>query len=922
MSRRLAKRNPVLAFAAITAMAVLLAATPVMAGKITGRVIDKSTGEALPGVNIILKGTYKGASTDLDGYYFIIAVNPGSYDMQASYVGYKLYLKTNLEIEGDETINVDIEMEPSVLSLGQEIVVIGERPLLDVDQTATSRTMDSEQIAELAVEGLDDVIGQQVGVTKDNSDIHIRGGRADENMYIIDNMSVKDPISGQGLGMYLSAEAVKEVEVITGGFNAEYGQAMSGLVNVETKEGSDKWEATFQTKTDNLAGWPPQHQNTNNIEFSLGGPDPITNGLSKLFGFALPGKTTIFVNGYGYISDTHLPNASGELQPYNDAYNDFAIREENNYSIMAKYTYRPIPTFKISYNFGQSLQINQGYFDAVVEDRKYFPLEYINILDQYNTISRSGVQHGLNITHTISNKTFYELTLGNFYNRVTSAAEGQDYWDYTQPVDINPIIYTVGNNGEISVDQGDGLWDDGNGDTYHDHYNDTYQLKWKLTSQMNEQNLVKLGIEYDQTKLQSLTINDPWVASTDLGGDYDMYSAVSEAGAFYAQDKIEFKGMVANVGLRMDWWRPGQYVEDAIEDENVVTLTDESRQLFYDESSEFLGRRIKYHFSPRLGVSHPVTDADVLFFNYGHFSQRPKYAYVFSKLRSYSPSTYQLFGNPNLNPQTTVSYEMGVKHRFTGDQVIEIVAFYKDLYDYATSFQVTSENPRLGNISYYQYFNLDYARVRGLELRFRARQGKYLTGNFDFAYQIGTGKSSSAQAAIQAAADTRIAEKTLGEEYLSWDTPITLGMTFWLRVPKGDRPRWMGVKWPENWGGSVRWDLSTGKRYTPIVLTNNGQDYQDAGEKYSKLAPWWNTVDLKLYKQYQLAGRTSIRYFAEVTNLFNYKVPNQINALTGEPYETGDPAPKSWENAQGYIIVDPSRYKEPRQVFFGMSVRF
>lgn len=905
-------------------LAVLLGlAMPALAGRIVGTITDAQTGEPLPGVNVVLQGTYKGSTTDLDGVYIIVGVSEGSYDLKASFVGYKVALKTNVVISSpDEVVTVDVSLEPTVLSLGQEVVVIGQKPLLDVNETATSRTISSEDIAELAVEGLDDVIGQQVGVRKDNNDVHIRGGRADENLYIIDNLSVKDPISGEGLGVYISAEAVKQVEVITGGFNAEYGQAMSGLVNVETKEGGDNLEGSFSTKTDNFSGFPSVNQNTNNVEFSFGGPDPITSGALKSMGLKIPGKATVFFNGYGYISDTYLPHSVNQLKPYMSVYDPLALREENNYSIMGKYTWTPIPTFKMSYNYGRSVRINQGYFDSVVEDRKYFPLEYMTILDNYNTITREGLQQGFNVTHTLSPTTFYELTIGNFYNRVNSAAQGKHYTDYIRPVDIEPIYYDVGGNGEVSIQSGDGLWDDGNGDTWHDHYNETWQVRWKMTSQVHPKHLVKGGLEYEQTLLQSFTVHDPWVASTDLGGDYDMYRATSEAGAFFLQDKVEFHGMIANVGIRLDWWAPGQYVEDAINDPNVITLTDESRQLFYDETREIFGRRIKSHLSPRLGVSHPVTDTDVLFFNYGHFSQRPKYAYVFSKLRSYSPSTYQLFGNPNLNPQTTVSYEMGVKHRFTGDQVLEIVAFYKDLYDYATSFQVTSSNPRLGNISYYQYFNLDYARVRGLEVRFRARSGRYVSGNMDFAYQIATGKSSSAAAAIQAAANTHIQSKTLGEEFLAWDTPINASLTLWLRVPANDHPRWFGIRWPSSWGGSVRWDVSTGKRYTPIVLTNNGQDYQETGERYSELAPSWNTVDLKLYKQVHVAGGMSLRFFVEGLNIFGFPRPNSINPLTGRPYEHGDPAPTIWQNNQGIILVNPSRYKAPRQVFFGTSVRF
>ncbi|HEB83864.1 MAG TPA: TonB-dependent receptor, partial [Bacteroidetes bacterium] len=890
--------------------------------RITGRVTDAGNGEPLPGVNIVVKGTYLGSSSDLDGRYYIVGVRPGSYDLQASFVGYKVALKTNIIVRDNEEVVVDFNMEPTVLALGQEIVIIGEKPLIDVDETATSRTIGSEDISGLAVEGINDILQQQVGVVRENNEIHIRGGRADENLYIIDNLSVKDPISGQGLGIYISADAIKELEVITGGFNAEWGQAMSGLVNVETKEGGDRFSGSLSAKWDNLAGWPEQHQNAANTEFSLGGPELLTNYLLPVAGLKLPGETTFFLNGYGFVTNTYLPKSPVGLVPRVESYDPFALREENNWSVLGKVTYKPTRIFKVSYSYGRSLRINQGYFDALVEDKEYFPLKFMNILDKYNTITRDGIQQTFNLTHTLSNRTFYELTLGNFYNQVSSQSGRKDWTEYVRPVDTEPVFYDIGPDGEVFVRAGDGLWDNGNGNLWPDHYNDTWQLKAKITSQVHPKHQIKAGLEYEQTKLQLLSIHDPWIASTDLGGDFDMYSVLTEDGALFAQDKIEFKGLIANVGLRFDWWAPGQYVEDAINDPRVITLTPQARRLFVEETDLVLGRRIKYHLSPRLGVSHPVTDRDMLFFSYGHFSQRPKGAYVYAKLKSYSPSTYQLFGNPNLNPQTTVAYEMGVKHRFSGNQVIELVAFYKDLFDYATSFKVNSVNPRLGTVSFYQYFNLDYARVRGIEVRFRARQGRYLTGNADFAYQIATGKSSSANAEIQAAANTTVQEKTLGEEFLAWDKPINASLTLWLRIPEDDRPRWLGIRWPGNWGGSLRWEVQSGKRYTPAKLVNNGQDIQDDGDRYSAISTWWNTVDLKVWKQVPLLRSMKMRFFIEAINLFNFKLPNRINPLTGEPYEYGDPAPRSWENEQGFIIIDPSRWKAPRQVYFGFSFRF
>ncbi len=905
------------------ALLLVFTVTSVHAASIVGRVTDKDTGEPLPGVNVVVKGTHRGSATDLDGRYSIYGLSSGSYDVQASFVGYKVAIRTEVHIESDDaTVTVDLPLEPTVLAIGQEVVIIGKKPLLDVDETASARSISSEDIADLAVEGVDDILSQQVGVVSENNEIHIRGGRADENLYIIDNVSVKDPISGQGLGIYLSADAIKELEVITGGFNAEYGEAMSGLVNVETKEGGEKFDGSLSMKTDNISDWPPDNQNTGNLEFSIGGPEPITNFLLPMFNARIPGKMTFFLNGYGYASNTYLPSASSGPVPYKEAYDDFALREENNWSILGKVTWKPTDVSKISYSYGRSLRINQGYFDALVEDKTYFPLEYRYILDDYNTITREGIQQSVNWTHTLSSSTYYELTLGNFYNRVHSGAGRLDYTEYEEPVDLEPIYYYPGADGEMTVEYGDGYWDNGNGSVFHDHFNDTWQLKFKMTSQILPRHQVKFGFDYEQTLMQLFNIHDPWVASTDYGGDYDMYRAFTESGAIFVQDKVEFKGLIANIGLRMDWWAPGQYVEDAINDPNVITLTDEARQTFLNETDEILGRRVKAHLSPRLGISHPVTDSDVLFFSYGHFSQRPKYAYVYSKLHAYSPSTYQLFGNPNLDPQTTVAYEMGVKHRFSGDQVIELVAFYKDLFDYATSFNIKSTNPRLGNISYYQYFNIDYARVRGVEMRFRARQGRYLTGSAEFAYQIATGKSSSANAEILAAADTRVTEKTLGEDYLAWDKPITLGITLWLRVREGDAPNWFGLRWPDRWGGSVRLDIQSGKRYTPGKLVNSGQDIQDTGDQYSAISEVWNTVDVKFWKEWPMYDQASFRVFIEAQNIFDYRIPRTINPLTGEPYSYGDEHPLYWENPQGSVLVDPSDWREPRQVFFGVGFRF
>ncbi|MCX6639905.1 MAG: TonB-dependent receptor [bacterium] len=886
------------------------------AGTLKGKVTDATTGEPLLNVNVTIPGTYLGAATDINGAFTIQNVPAGAYEIRITCMGYTQQLLSSITVTATGEKNLQVKMQPTVLSMGQEMTVVGERPLIEVDETSSRQRISAEEIKNLVVEDVDDLLSNQLGVTKENNEIHIRGGRADENLYRIDGISIKDPISGSGYGIYLSADAIEELEVITGGFNAEYGQAMSGVVEIKTKEGGDHYSGSATLKTDSFGSeYPSANQGIRSADFSLGGPLPWLHH-SKL------GKSTFFLNGYGFTSNTYLPHA-GQLLPYSTGLKPFAPGEENNWSGLAKVTWWPQPRSKILFSYGRSLQINQGYFQPLIEDRIFFPLNYSNILDNYNTFTWEGIQSSVTLTQTLSSRAFFELQLGRFYNRVHSAPRGFDYNDSTyvvgQPFDISPTIYYSDPQGNIVTKTGDGLYDVGYGYLWHDHYSNTLSLKGDLTAKVGKKHQMKTGFEVENTELQMLHINDPWLGVSQglLGGDWDMYHAYTSAVALYAQDKIEFEGMIADVGLRFDGWFPGKYVERAVENTNSVSMTDEARQYFYDNTFNFLGYRGKGHLSPRLGISHPITEGDVLFLSYGHFSQRPKYAYIYSKLGSGTQSTFQLFGNPNLDPTTTIAYEMGIKHRFSADRTIELVAFYKDLFDYATSFQIRDVNR---GTTYYEYFNIDNARVRGLEMRLRARW-QHLSARLDATYQIATGKSSSSTANLQAAAgNVLLQNSTLGESYLNWDRPIRIALDLFYRIGPNERPQIFGLRLPSDWGGSIRWEIESGKRYTPGRQTAQG-DIQYDPETNSSLSDPWNTVDAKVYKDFHLKS-VVLNFFMEVENLFNFKKPRSINPLTGEAYEPGDPHPLTWENNLGQVLLDPSRYEEPRKMMFGMGVKF
>jgi len=891
-------------------------------GKIAGTVIDARTQEALAGVNVQIKGTYMGAATDLDGQFLIANVNPGQYDVEVSIIGYKIHLKTGVEVGPGETKIIEVELEESILAFGEEIEVIGKKPLLEVDLTSSEESFSSADIEQKIVESLDDIVAQQAGVVKTDGEIHIRGGRADESMYIIDGVSVKDPLSGYGNMVYVNPDAIKELKVITGGFNAEYGEAMSGVIDVVTKEGSDTYSGSFNLKSDHLGVGAFNNANTQIAEFNFGGPEPLTNYILPVIGLDLPGSFSFFISGYGNISDTYLNQAS-RLYPSRSSLDMFAPRQENDWHVLGKLTWNINPGQKISLSYDRSLGINQGFFDRYLISSAYYPYSFSLNLDNYPTFTTEAILVNLIWKHTVNQRTFYEVTISDFYNSTHSSVQNKHWADYSERLDLDPIHYFPDPDfpGNLIIRRGDGFYDYGDYNEWYDYYSDRWSVKSEITSQIATNQQFKAGFDLAYTEMQVVDIVDPWV-DTDIGygSSYDIYKVYSYQGNFYIQDQIKYDGMIVNIGLRYDYWFPGKFVQEAIDDPETVIISDEARRLFHEETFEIFGLRGKGHLSPRIGISHPVSDRDVLYFHYGHFAQFPKGQYVYSKLKSTSPATYQLFGNPNLNAQTTVAYELGLKHKFNENLVMDLKAYYKDQFDYPTSEEVVMNNPRLGTFSYYMYFNSDYARSKGVELRIKQRYAKYLTGTLNFTYAVSKGKSSNPNDNLLVASG-RLPEKPLKENYLSWDNPIRLTLDLNFHVGE-DLITLFGLPLPDKWGANLRWELESGKRYTKLIDVEEG--ISDDANPNAELASYWHQLDLRLYKYVDLFGM-SLSLIVEIENVFDAKIPRIINPHTGREYRPGDLLPSNYTqvvNPTPNPIYNPSKYRWPRRLRFGLSVRF
>ena len=282
------------------------------AGVFIGKVIESNSGVGLPGVNVMVKGTYYGTATGLDGRFVIKNINPGSYDVEVSMIGYKVILQTGIKIEEGSSTELNFSLDETVLSFGEDVVVLGKKPLFDVNETSSVARVRKEEIENKVVSSVEDILSEQIGVTTQDNEIHIRGGRIDESMFIVDGFSVKDPLSGYSGNLFVNPDAIEELEIITGGYSAEYGQAMSGIVNIKLKEGRDSYEGALKYSSDRLL---PDNYNSDRLEFNLGGPDFFFETVPSFLNIDLPGRFSFFLNGYGKMYDGNLPIAS-KLYPH------------------------------------------------------------------------------------------------------------------------------------------------------------------------------------------------------------------------------------------------------------------------------------------------------------------------------------------------------------------------------------------------------------------------------------------------------------------------------------------------------------------------------------------------------------------------------------------------------------------------------
>ena len=420
---------------ALMGLAILISSSgPLFAGvtgKISGMVIDVESGKELPGASIQIKGTTLGNMAMADGSYFIISIPPGEYSVTASLIGYQSVTVKGVQVSSDRTTEVSFKLKATALEL-EGITVTAERKAIEKDITASVRTISTSEIKNMPVKQISEILAAQVGFVTKAHELHIRGGRAGEALYIVDGVATRDLLGGLGKvtgGMNVSSANIEEISVLKGGFDAEYGNVQSAVISVVTKEGSNKiTSGRFEFMTDDFGTHKLNKYsfNTHRVEFSLSGPDPFfTTRFLPALGIEFLGeKVAYYLSATTEKTDTHYPvNKYATPKTTKEFRVDHILgfrvpeRMNNEYFTSFKLSYKAAPDKKLIFSSQWNWERYSLFFDPSGGDTLQETRGAVNVWKyRYTPSTIPQVESHANImmlrfTHNVSRSSFYEIQI-------------------------------------------------------------------------------------------------------------------------------------------------------------------------------------------------------------------------------------------------------------------------------------------------------------------------------------------------------------------------------------------------------------------------------------------------------------------------------------------------------------------------------
>ena len=964
-------------FSRLLGALLLMLLVPVMGvyaqtGKIAGTVKDASTGEALPGVNVVIDGTTQGAVTDLNGFYNILNVRPGSYSIRASFVGYTAEVVLDVLVNTGQTTTINFDLGEQEVGL-DEVVVTAEKPIVELDVSANVSNLTSEDIVDLPVAGITEVLDLQAGI---EPGLQVRGGGLDEVAFIVDGMNLRTGLRNEPF-TNISYTSVEAVQVQTGGFNAEYGNVRSGVINISTKEpprnrytfdgifrlrpaqekargglpedfdswfmrpgldpevnlvGTSAWDQYTARQYNQFDGWNEvvnqlrnegfdvttddmidyfnyMHRKSNEIttpdyeaDFTVGGP--LIPGLSERLG------DLRFLVSYRNTQTAYLYPQS------RDAYTDqnINLKLTSNIAPGMKLTVTGFTANERGVNQNEDGFGGQG---AVLMDRATLPAfpwgdSVTNPSGLINGISRRGVyvfsdsktnranvDHrmiGGEFTHTINPNTFYKVSAnyihteysspfsnfrdgsfvdenGNFVavsatnqnGRVTNQEFVVDCFggDSDLTGDGQAVGFCVGEepfgyNGQGGNFRGTNETTGGHWNQYRDSSNvGVFTGRFDLTSQVNRFLQMKTGAEIIASDINSNTANVNLELVGPVPETQQQWQRSPIQGAAYVQGKLEFGGMIANLGVRLDyfdanteWWAFGPY------DQALRGQTDNLDALLDTEQTDS-----QLELSPRVGISFPITQSSKLYFNYGHFRQQLRADQIFG-VQTSRAGGINVIGNPNHPLPKTVAYEIGYDQNLFDQFLVRVSGFYRDIRDQPRGVVYES----LGDIVNYTSFQpWNYEDVRGAEISLSKNRGRWLRGfvnytfltrkNGNFGYSQFDENTFQQREYLRSSTDFRV-DDPVAEPFARFNITLLTPPDFKQDVAGGLLSDWR-VNFLGEWRKGQAWVWAGGGSTFPELDNNvNWKDY-------------WN-FDLRFTKHFNTSVGTA-QFFVDIVNVFNLR---------------------------------------------------
>lgn len=909
----------------LLAPAVLFSGT---AGKISGRVVDSQTGEVLPGVNVFLEGTAIGSATDSDGYYYILNIPAGSYTLTASFVGYQRIVVQDFIVSADFTSTQNFSMVSEAL-VGEEIVVTAERPLIQKDRTSSISITTAEDIRHLPVRGHEEIIALQAGVVLyENNGVnqqdtyHFRGGRGHETAIYVDGFIQNSPLTGLATTT-INNNAIDEIIIFNNGFNAEYGRNMSGIVNVITKGGSEEYHGSVELESDKPSGdWVGSHSYGYNVwNLAFGGP------LLPTFN-----KVRFYVSYEGRNIDDRSPSHFWDgKKPQNN---------NGNWSDGWEGTALQWKVSALPSNWLR-LDVNGLYSD----DTKWgFQTPYRYNLDHIQRREDTNSNIGVKATVTINAKAYFDVGL-HFYSNAHK--HGDDtHWDKHKTAPGNMYGQRIGNWTSIAGDPYLGnRYDPGrvyvspgaSRDNWVEHESSYIGTRANFVYQHNVNHQFKFGWQTEWHSLRwhwfATPATGPFIVDTygyDLTGNKDDnfnngLDGVKEPRTygFYFQDKIEYEGMIVNAGVRLDYLDSNTRTIADLNDVLGRTSNDPSNDPSKIDGSDFVKNNTYTKVSPRLGVSFPIRETTVLHFNYGMFFQQPNLqdlyvGYRFLERLASGTTTIQVqASNPNLKPEETTAYEIGINQSLNDYVRLAVTGYYKDVKN-LINMELVKATEGTGATALNLNWNMDYGTIKGIDIvvEMRRWQNTALKLSYGLSYATGTGSEP----------DGNFNHTWLGFEDakvtapLDFDQRHTLSAMVDYTTTSDANPLWRDMFF------NVLLRANSGQPYTPDLIHNSralGAVPADtpSGDTNSRYGPWQFRVDAKIERRISLADKFNFSVYLKVLNLLNRENPLDVFSATGSPYDdgylqssAGQFLANSFGNLYGGKEEFVRRYKERLQV--------